>query len=166
QVESGLDYLKSRYAGKHLAEWLGLDGRGGDKESRATDGTEKRGAGNIFQQYLDRALARKDSTCLDDTIRRTASATDASCWRMRRPAAGSRCRGSCTWRSPTAVRIGATWSWRSWPHWIHRGHCALRARWHCRPGCRTIRKMPSRSPWPCSTSTAARVSTSRCPRCS
>lgn len=73
QVESGLDYLKSRYAGKHLAEWLGLDGRGGDKESRATDGTEKRGVGNIFQQYLDRALARKDSTCLDDTIRRTAS---------------------------------------------------------------------------------------------
>jgi len=73
QVESGLDYLKSRYAGKHLAEWLGLDGRGGDKESQATDGTEKRGAGNIFQQYLDRALAQKDSTCLDDTIRRTAS---------------------------------------------------------------------------------------------
>ena len=80
QVERGRRYLEKRHGGKQIIAWLHLVKAAARARTQPVDvpaepvGKDvERPLLSMYRDYVDRALSRKDSTCLDDTIRRTGS---------------------------------------------------------------------------------------------
>lgn len=78
QVDNGWHYLRERHGNQRLVDWLGLKTCDQGQErvapaSNSPSNIQPAGVPSLYRDYVNRALSRKDSSCLDDTIRRTGS---------------------------------------------------------------------------------------------
>ncbi len=84
QVERGRRYLRAHHGNARLVDWF-TPAESGESEAGRTDRPfaatipDRRGAAtvvdapSVYRDHVARALSRSDSTCLDDTVMRTAS---------------------------------------------------------------------------------------------